>query len=443
MASEIKTSFATISQYHPLFVDTNEYYNSRYKVFYGGRYSAKSTQAGMGLLVRGHKKEELILCTREVQKSIDDSVKRLLEQQVSALKLGYFYTVRNTYIKGKNGTEFIFEGLKDHTVESIKSKEGVTICWVEEANTVSARSWSILIPTIRKNGSEIWITFNPDQEADYSYSQFVMRRRPDAYVCKVNYTDLPDSWLTDAIKSEIAYLKENDYEEYVHVYGGECRTYSDELIIQPAKLRRAFMALPVSNYPDTPISWGLDPARLGGDKIKIAEREGRNVNYIEEFPKGRIDETSARLMDKIEKNNPDRCFVDAGGLGVGVYDNCIGNGYDEYVTKIDFGGSPLNPDRHKNKRAEMYEAFADWLDDEPNSIQCTPKVQDQLIQEATAIKKVWEKNKILGLTPKEQVKKEYGFSPDNLDALVLTFAERIKKRKAKAKAISTVSGWMG
>lgn len=433
----------TIEQYLPLFDATNEHYKTRYKVFYGGRYSAKSTQAARGLLIRAAQSPIRILCTREVQKSINDSVKKLLDDQMTQLGLGCFFVSTETKIVGRNGSEFLFQGLQQHTVTSVKSFEGVDICWIEEANTVSTESWKILIPTIRKDGSEIWITFNPDQESDYSYSQFVMRQRDDSYVCKVNYSDLPKDWLTSAIISEIEDLKRYNYDEFLHVYGGECRKFSDELIIQPSQLRRAFESPRVEVYPDTPVSFGLDPARLG-DKIKISCREGRNINWIKQYEPGRIDETTARFICDIDKHKPDKAFVDCGGLGVGIYDNCIGLGYGDIVKKIDFGGRSYNPDRYYNKRAEMYEAFAEWLDDAPNHIECDKKTQDAMILQATAVKKVWRKNSILDLTPKDQIKKDFGFSPDDLDSLVLNFAERINKRKSRnVQESEPTCGWMG
>jgi hypothetical protein len=165
------------------------------------------------------------------------------------------------------------------------------------------------------------------------------------------------------------------------------------------------------------------------------------MNWIETFIPGRIDETTARLIHKIDKVQPDKCFIDCGGLGVGVYDNCIGQGYGSTVVKVDFGGSALNPDRHFNKRAEMYEAFADWLDDAPNHISCDKKTQDSLILQATAVKKRWRKNSILDLTPKDEIKKDYGFSPDDLDSLVLHFAQRINKRTKRTTQPQKPKSW--
>jgi phage terminase large subunit len=133
---------------------------SRYKVLHGGRGSGKSWGVARALLILAAQKPMRILCTREVQNSILESVHKLLSDQVETLGLSHFYEIQKTTIKGSNGSQFIFEGLR-HNINSIKSMEGVDVCWVEEAEKVTDDSWRILIPTIRAPGSEIWVTFNP------------------------------------------------------------------------------------------------------------------------------------------------------------------------------------------------------------------------------------------------------------------------------------------
>ena len=146
----------------------------RNKDAYGGRGSAKSWGFARSLLVQAASRNILILCTREVQKSNKDSVHKLLSDQIQAMGLGGHFDVLNTEIRGINGSEFIFGGLADHTVGSIKSYEGIDVCWVEEAQSVSKRSWDILIPTIRKEKSEIWVTFNPELDTDETSLRFVV-----------------------------------------------------------------------------------------------------------------------------------------------------------------------------------------------------------------------------------------------------------------------------
>jgi len=139
----------------------------RYKIAKGGRGSGKSWSFARALLIQGAEKKLRILCTREVQKSIKDSVHKLLADQIQSLGFGGFYEVLENEIRGKNGTVFTFAGLATHTIESIKSYEGVDRVWVEEGQVVRKRSWDVLIPTIRKPDSEIWVSYNPAPSSVY------------------------------------------------------------------------------------------------------------------------------------------------------------------------------------------------------------------------------------------------------------------------------------
>jgi phage terminase large subunit len=128
---------------------------------------------------------------------------------------------------GRNGSEFIFAGIRKD-IEKVKSTEGIDICWVEEAEKVSKRSWEVLIPTIRKDGSEIWVTFNPDEETDPTYQRFVVNPPPDAEVVEINWRDNP--WFPEVLRKEKDYLFKVDPEAAEHVWEGKCNTRSDAQI---------------------------------------------------------------------------------------------------------------------------------------------------------------------------------------------------------------------
>lgn len=202
---------------------------ARYKVFYGGRGAGRSWSCARALLLMGVAKQLRILCARETQLSIADSVHKLLGEQVDILELSNFYDVQKSRIIGANGTEFLFKGIK-HNPQEIKSTEGVDVAWVEEAQAVSENSWNILIPTIRKDNSEIWITFNPGEEADPTYQRFVLNPPPGAVVKKVNWHDNP--WLPKVLRDEMEYLRRVDYDAYLHVWEGEPRTISDAVVFK-------------------------------------------------------------------------------------------------------------------------------------------------------------------------------------------------------------------
>lgn len=192
---------------------------ARYKVAHGGRGGAKSWGYARALLIKGAERPLRILCARETQRSISDSVHQLLKDQITALGLQNFYTVQETYIKGKNGTEFSFAGLRQQNVVSIKSYEGIDICWVEEAQVVTKRSWDILIPTIRKDGSEIWISFNPELDTDETWNRFVVNQAPSSKVVEINWQDNP--WFPQTLRDEKDYCLKSDPEGYENIWEGK------------------------------------------------------------------------------------------------------------------------------------------------------------------------------------------------------------------------------
>lgn len=194
----------------------------RYKVLKGGRGGGKSWSIARALLALGAKRPLRILCTREIQKSIRDSVHKLLGDQIALLALGAFYSILDNEIRGKNGTLFIFAGLQDHTIESIKSFEGIDIVWAEEAQKISKRSWDILIPTIRKDGSEIWLSFNPELDTDETYVRFVLSSPPDTVLIEMNYSDNP--WHNAVLEAERVHCQRTSPDEYENIWLGKPRT---------------------------------------------------------------------------------------------------------------------------------------------------------------------------------------------------------------------------
>ena len=193
---------------------------SRYKVVYGGRGGAKSWGMARALLVKGAGQPLRILCARETQESISESVHRLLADQIKAIGLESFYHVQQNAIYGVTGTEFSFAGLR-HNVLNIRSLEGTDIVWVEEAHAVSHDSWETLIPTIRKTDSEIWVSFNPQDASDDTYQRFVVNPSPRAVVRKVTWRDNP--WFPDVLRAEMEELRAKNEDEYRHVWEGDVR----------------------------------------------------------------------------------------------------------------------------------------------------------------------------------------------------------------------------
>lgn len=231
----------------------------RYKVAKGGRGSTKSWSFARACLIRGSQNKLRHLCTREVQSSIRESVHHLLADQIQQLHLGAFYDVQDRQILGRNGTDFIFAGLSDQTAESIKSFEGIDICWVEEATAVSEFSWKILIPTIRKPGSEIWVSYNPDLEHDPVHQRFVVNPPPSAVVRTVSWRDNP--WFSQEMRDEMEHLRRTDEAEYRHVWEGELQTLSERAVyakqILKAREEGRITAVPIANSVLVNTFWDL------------------------------------------------------------------------------------------------------------------------------------------------------------------------------------------
>lgn len=258
---------------------------ARYKVAHGGRGSAKSWGFARALLILGAQEPTRILCTREVQKSIKDSVHRLLCDQIQALGLGGFYEPLETEIRGKNGTLFLFSGLSQQTAESIKSFEGCDLCWCEEAQVISKRSWDILTPTIRKDDSEIWLSLNPDMETDETYQRFVENPPSDAVVVQMNWRDNP--WFPEVLEKERLDTLRRDPDNYANIWEGVPRRVSVGAIYKH-EIERLYADKRVRAVPYDPLLpvdtvWDLgwnDAMTIGFFQRTHAEL--RCIDYIEE-----------------------------------------------------------------------------------------------------------------------------------------------------------------
>lgn len=210
------------------FADLSDDY--RYYVYYGGRGSSKSHSIARYLICQALSKTTKILCARELQNSILESVYSLLKGIIYEYNLEkWFYLKTATIECSCNDSAFIFKGLA-HNIESVKSTEGIDICWIEEADKVSQNSWDTLIPTIRKPNSKIIISFNPTHEDDPVYQMFVVTGQPDMVKRKVNYDDNP--YFPEVLRKEMLQLKATDYEKYLHVWEGELRTVSDAQVFK-------------------------------------------------------------------------------------------------------------------------------------------------------------------------------------------------------------------
>ena len=211
---------------HPL---SDLYYKkARYKIYWGGRGAAKSMGFAEALVRLAAASPLRILCCREFQNSIKDSSHKLIKDTIEKLGLNSWFTITADTIRSQVGAEFLFKGLHLND-NSIRSTVGIDICWVEEAHSVSAYSWQVLLPTIRDDDSEIWVSFNMNEENDATYQMFVAKQRPNSIVHLVNYDSNP--YFPDVLRAEMEHDRTTDFALYEHIWLGKPRKRSNAIIL--------------------------------------------------------------------------------------------------------------------------------------------------------------------------------------------------------------------
>lgn len=257
----------------------------RYKVLHGGRGGAKSWGISRALIIMATGKSLRVGCAREIQKSIKESVHTLLKMQIEALGLTAIWEVQETRIFNKlNGSEFVFFGLRSLNAENIKSYEGLDIVWIEEARNVSKRSWDILIPTIRKPGSEIWLSFNPELDTDETFKRYIKNADHDMTLIQMNWSDNP--WFPEELEKERLRMKRNDPDGYLTVWEGNCRQYL-EGAIYAKEIREATQDGRITRVPYEPLRpvhtfWDLGHADCTAIwMVQSVGFEFRIINYLE------------------------------------------------------------------------------------------------------------------------------------------------------------------
>lgn len=260
----------------------------RHKVLYGGRGAGRSWGCARALLILGASKPIRVLCAREFQNSIADSVHKLLADQVSMLKLEHIYEIQASRIISRPGmvpggtTSFAFEGIRNNATR-IKSYEGIDYCWVEEGNKVSRMSWEVLLPTVRKESSEIWITFNPELESDYTYQRFVLKPSDDSIVCKMTWRENP--WFPEVLRKEMEDLKKRDYDAYLNVWEGFTRQVLEGAVFAK-ELQRAQLDDRICRVAwdrETPVDTFWDLGRRDMTAIWFAQRVSMQFRILEYF----------------------------------------------------------------------------------------------------------------------------------------------------------------
>ncbi len=390
----------------------------RVKLYYGGRSGGKSYAFADSLLLKARQEKLFIVCLREIQSSIKDSVKKLLEDRI--LHYGFQdYKIFETRIENQiTGSVFVFKGLRDQDPQKIKSLEGADIAWIEEAQTISKKSFDILLPTIRKPNSEIWISMNRELENDPVWVALGANPDENTFVKKVNFYDNP---FCPKEMIELAYkTKKTAPEDYAHIWLGEPVSEVSSKLIPPVLVRKAQSAQFFETY--SPLVIGLDIARFGDDESVFCFRRGRVVERFEIFKKKDTVQLADIASRYLEDFHPKKLFMDIGANGAGVYDILTDRGFAPLIKGVFFGGKAMNGDRYVNKRAEMWDHILSFLSQD---LDVLLPADEMLFADLTSVNKKYDPMGRLQLESKEEIKKRLGRSPDRGDALALTFAEPV------------------
>ena len=432
---------------------------ARNRILYGGRASSKSWDAAAFAIYLAQEYSIKVLCARQFQNKIEESVYTLLKQQIHRFDLqDRFQILNNKIINPYTESEFIFYGLW-RNIDEIKSLEGVDVCWLEEAEKLTPNQWEVLEPTIRKEGSQFWIIFNPKVSTDFIYQRFVINTPPDTITRQINYTENP--WLSNTILKTIEALKEEDEEEYNHIYLGVPYDDDDYVIIKRKWCNAAIDAhLKLRFSPEGMHRIGYDIADDGGDRCCNVFAHG-NVAYHMEHWKANEDELMKSCKRTYNNAMETESLVTYDATGIGAM---AGSKFQEIneerleedpkafhveYEKFVAGGEVLNPDKEyspkrlnkdmfSNFKAQSWWHVADRLRntwdavtngteyDPDDLISISSNIDDieKLITELSTPKKDYDNRSKVKVESKKDLLDREIPSPDLADAFVMAFCPR-------------------
>jgi PBSX family phage terminase large subunit len=391
--------------------------NKRHKIIYGGRGKGASWSIARILLLEGMKDPLFIVCVREVQKSIQYSVQKLLSDTIKMFHWEWFYKVTKNDIKGANGTLFIFNGLRDHNSDSIKSLEGADRCWVAEAQSISRTSIDILRPTIRKDNAVFWWDFNPRYSSDPIWVDYIRNHDDEAITLFLSFAD--NKWFPESLKKEMKADYKRDVNRADHIWKGELAD-ANETFVCPVDLVDLAQANNIKKpFPHVPVI-GADIAHQGGDEIVFYKRIENKIvaQYISKY-----NNTVDTLRDlKLFAGKNSIINIDNGHLGCAVADLIEEDGYT--VNRINFGGKPKDIEHYEDCATEMYFEMRDQL------LTADIPVDEELAIQLYTRKYMFINGKrgyeVMKIEKKEDFAEHTHAlhkSPDRADALVLAYYE--------------------
>ncbi len=440
-------------------------YPKRIKVPFGGRGGAKSEEIAEILVWFAWQHGDKILCGREFQNSMEESSYALIVAKIEKFELQNFFDVQANAIYGRNGSCFKFAGLS-RNITSLKSKFGYNKVWIEEGENISDNTWKVLIPTVRAEGSEIWVSFNPNESDAPTYLRFVtpylnalnsqgFYEDDYIYVKKVSWRDNPK--FPEVLRVEMERDKKNNYKKYLHVWEGECNSDYEDSIIEPEWIDAAIDShIRLKYFPRGDKVLGFDPADVGSDAKSVTRRYGMLVEDVKRWNHGDLDDAINMTFDDAFEFRADIVVYDSIGVGAGVK---VGlkeriSGRDIDVQGFGAGDSPWpgiymndrkNEDVFRNLRAMGWWLLRDRFErtykaimkgeyyDPATMISLSSEIKD-LAQLKTELVRQQRKrvagSKMIQLVSKEDMRKNGIPSPNMADSLMMSFMVRDKPKKS-------------
>ena len=422
---------------------------ARNRVLHGGRSSSKSWDAAGFAIALSQIAKVRFLCTRQFQNKIEESVYTLLKIQIERFGLSHkFRILDNKIICKTTGSEFMFYGLW-RSIDEIKSIESIDIHWAEEAHLLSEAQWEVLDPTIRKEGSQHWIIFNPRLSNDFSYQRFVVNPPPDTVVRQINYDENP--FLSSTIIKVIEAAKEEDYENYLHIYKGVPRDDDDEAVIKRSHIMAAIDGHKALNIEINGIKrLGFDVADSGEDACAMVQSYGA-LNVWADMWKAKEDELLKSCTRVWTRARDEEATVVYDAIGVGamvgskINELNASNGLRVNHQKFFAGGSVSKPDTQysrsgiKNKdyfanvKAQAWWLVADRFRNTYNAVRNGHSFDEsemifidgdmphlnQLIDELTTPKRDYDNAGRVKVESKKDLSKRDVSSPNLADAFIM------------------------
>jgi len=383
----------------------------RIKLAKGGRAAGAKSWGIASLLIQRANSECLrIGCFREVQKSLEESSYALLTQTIQRLRYPG-WRITNEYLQSPSGSHIIFRGLKDiRAAGQVKGLESFDIFWLEEAATISHESIKMILPTLRKDGSELWASYNQETENDPIEERLWNSSREDVLRVWLEPGAIDNPWFPDVLQKEMDEDYARDPDEALHTWGGQPRKQGQRSVMSRSAIRAAMdRDIPKGK----PKEIGADIARFGDNKTQIYMREGNKVVLHKEFAKMDTQFIAKEIWQIANQDPSVKIKIDDTGVGGGVTDRL--NEFGAKVIPVNFGSSPKYKKKYTSVADELWFNFEVDEADIPND--------PELMQELSGRQYSYDTHGRRKVESKDDYKKRLGRSPDKADGLLLCFYE--------------------